>query len=211
MELSGRFIILPHVKPGGHKTVLRTGFHKRFKEMPYVGGYMDQCCPDDLEEGDRRILEGEIPAWASEKRGVICTSDARHADFRLIGKHATWIKMASPTAESLRQAIWRLILASDTGARVATPVISSVTVSGSRYLNDGTYLFNQQMNSVIGGRGAGKSTLLEYARFALGCSAIDDDTQSYRAATSRLREILEGTLDPQSGAITLDVFSMELR
>ncbi|KAF5416840.1 MAG: hypothetical protein C5S49_04280 [Candidatus Methanogaster sp.] len=205
MELQGKFIILPHVKPNGHKTVLRTGFHKRFKELPYVGGYMDHCYPQDLEAGDRRILDGEIPAWASEKRGVICTSDARHADFRLIGKHATWIKMASPTAESIRQAM----LAPDSRILYEEPnlpsvIINLVKVRGSRYLADGEYFFNQQMNSIIGGRGAGKSTLLEYIRFALGCSAIDD-TISSSSATARLREILEGTLDAQNGEITLEV------
>lgn len=205
-ELVGRFIILPHVKPRGHKTLLRDGFHKRFKEMPYVGGYMDQTRPDDLNEGDRRILDGEIPAWASEKRGVVSCSDARHADFRLIGDHATWIKMANPTAESLRQAM----LAPDSRIRHSEPtlpeaIISEVVVKGSKYLVDGTYAFNQQMNSIIGGRGAGKSTLLEYVRFALGCSAIDDDQTSQTTATLRLKEILEGTLDAESGEISLNV------
>lgn len=205
-ELRGRFIILPHVKPDGHKTVLRKGFHKRFKDLPYVGGYMDKTRPDDLDSGARRILDGEIPAWASEKRGVVSCSDARHADFRLIGDYATWIKMASPTAESLRQAM----LAPDSRIRHSEPilpeaVISEVSVKGSKYLADGTYVFNQQMNSIIGGRGAGKSTLLEYVRFALGCSAIDDDQTSQTTATQRLKEILEGTLDANSGEISLNV------
>lgn len=204
-ELRGRFIILPHVKPNGHKTVLRTGFHKRFKELPYVGGYMDQCYPHELEAGDRRILNGEIPAWSSEKRGVISTSDARHADFRLIGEHATWIKLASPTAESIRQAM----LAPDSRILYDEPnlpsvVINSMMVRGSRYLENGVYSFNQQMTSVIGGRGAGKSTLLECIRFALGCSAIDD-TKSPSSATTRLRKILEETLDFQNGEIVLEV------
>lgn len=205
-ELHGRFIVLPHVKPSGHKTVLRTGFHKRFKDMPYVGGYMDKCYPHELNAGDRKILDGEIPAWSSEKRGVISTSDARHADFRDIGKHASWIKLASPTAESIRQAM----LAPDSRIRHDDPklpsvIISSVTVTGSKYLGNGTYSFNQQMNSIIGGRGAGKSTLLEYVRFALGCSAIDNVAATASNATTRLSEILEGTLDPNLGTITLDV------
>lgn len=205
-ELADRFIILPHVKPNGHKTVLRDGFHKRFKDLPYVGGYMDQTRPDDLSAGDRRILDGQIPAWGSEKRGVVSCSDARHADFRLIGDHATWIKMSTPTAESLRQAM----LAPDSRVRHSEPtlpeaIISEVVVKGSKYLADGAYAFNQQMNSIIGGRGAGKSTLLEYLRFALGCSAIDDDQTSQTTATLRLKEILEGTLDAQNGEICLNV------
>ena len=205
-ELRGRFIILPHVKPDGHKTVLRKGFHKRFKDMPYVGGYMDKTRPDDLEPSARKILDGEIPAWASEKRGVVSCSDARHADFRLIGDHATWIKIASPSAESLRQAM----LAPDSRIRHSEPtlpeaLISEVSVKGSQYLADGTYAFNQQMNSIIGGRGTGKSTLLEYVRFALGCSAIDEDQPLQTTAAQRLKEILEGTLDANSGEISLKV------
>lgn len=204
-ELRDRFIIFPHVKPGGHKTVLRLGFHKRFKDLPYVGGYMDQCYPDQLNAGDRKILDGEIPAWASEKRGVFSCSDARHSDFRLIGKHATWIKLASPTAESLRQAM----LAPDSRLRYEEPklpsaVIASIVVQGSKYLKDGTYSFNQQMNSVIGGRGAGKSTLLEYVRFALGCSAIDGVSGQGRTS-ERLQELLVSTLDQTKGAISLNI------
>jgi type III restriction enzyme len=104
----------------------------------------------------------------------VSCSDARHADFRLIGDHATWIKLASPSAESLRQAM----LAPDSRIRHSEPtlpeaLITEISVKGSQYVADGTYAFNQQMNSIIGGRGAGKSTLLEYVRFALGCSATE--------------------------------------
>lgn len=206
-ELRDRFLILPHVKPGGHKTVLRTGFHKRFKEMPYIGGYMDCCYPHELQEGDRRILDGEIPAWSSEKRGVISTSDARHADFRLIGKHASWIKLALPTAESLRQAM----LAPDSRIRHENPklpdvVIERVTIEGANYLNNDQYILNRQMNSIIGGRGAGKSSFLEYIRFALGCSALDSkDAQVESPGTiTRMREMLKTTFD-SGGRITLDI------
>jgi len=207
-ELRDRFIILPHVKPDGHKTVLRKGFHKRFKEMPYVGGYMDKCYPHELKDGDRRILEGEIPDWSSEKRGVISTSDARHADFNLIGKHASWIKLASPTAESIRQAM----LAPDSRIRHEEPklpnvIITKLTIEGANYVQNGDYHLNQQMNSVIGGRGAGKSSLLEYIRFALGCSAIDtkETHEGQARATLRMKEMLQSTLDKENGKVTLDI------
>lgn len=207
-ELCDRFIILPHVKPNGHKTVLRTGFHKRFKDMPYVGGYMDQRYPHELNDGERRILDGEIPAWSSEKRGVISTSDARHADFRLIGKHASWIKLASPTAESIRQAM----LAPDSRIRHEEPkypsvVITKVVIQGADYIENGEYGFNQQMNSIIGGRGAGKSSLLEYIRFALGCSALDgkDAQDDDVKATKRMREMLQNTLSKEQGKVTAEI------
>jgi chromosome segregation protein len=207
-ELCDRFIILPHVKPSGHKTVLRKGFHKRFKDMPYVGGYMDRCYPDELDEPDRRILDGEIPAWSSDKRGVISTSDARHADFNLIGKHASWLKLASPTAESIRQAM----LAPDSRIRHEEPklpsvVITKVVVQGASYLENGEYSFNQQMNSIIGGRGAGKSSLLEYIRFALGCSALDgkDGHGGDSTSAKRMREMLEGTLSKEQGSVVAEI------
>ncbi len=207
-EIQNHFIILPHVKPGGHKTVLRTGFHKRFKDMPYVGGYMDKCYPHELDEGDRRILDGAIPAWSSEKRGVISSSDARHSDFRLIGKHASWVKLASPTAESIRQAM----LAPDSRIRHEEPklpsvVIEKVIIKGASYIENGEYTFNQQMNSIIGGRGAGKSSLLEYIRFALGCSALDgkDAKDDDAKATKRMREMLQSTLSKEQGEITAEV------
>ncbi len=203
-ELVDRFIVLPHVKPGGHKTVIRQGFHKRFREMPYVGGYMDCKYPHELNEVDRKKIEGELPDWGSEKRGVICTSDARHDDFRDLGKYASWIKLASPTAESLRQAM----LAPDSRIRHGEPrlpkaVITRVSIKGSRYLQDGDYLLNQQMNSVIGGRGAGKSSLLEYIRFALGCSALDEPISARGA--SRMKELLNSTIDKASGEVTVEV------
>lgn len=208
-ELRNRFILLPHVKPGGHKTVMRQGFHKRFKDMPYVGGYMDRCYPHELNQGDQNILNGAIPDWSSDKRGVISTSDSRFEDFRLIGKHASWIKLASPTAESIRQAM----LAPDSRIRHDEPrqpsvVISKMTIEGASYVENTEYLFNQQMNSVIGGRGAGKSSLLEYLRFGLGCSALDEKNETNLSAksTERMREMLENTLDIATGKITIEVF-----
>jgi len=207
-ELQNRFIILPHVKPGGHKTVLRVGFHKRFKDMPYVGGYMDKCYPHELPAGDLKILNGEIPDWSSEKRGVISTSDARHSDFRSIGLHASWVKLAAPKAESLRQAM----LAPDSRIRHEEPapttvVITKIKIKGADYIQDDEYHFNPQMNSIIGGRGAGKSSLLEYIRFGLGCSALDgpDAVADDAKATRRMREMLESTLKPKSGSVVVDV------
>lgn len=104
-ELRDRFIIMPNITPKGHKTVLRDGFHQRFKEMPYRGGYLDKMHPDEIPDGDRRALKGEIPEWSTKSISIVSTSDARTADFANIGKYATWLKMAVPTAESLRQAM----------------------------------------------------------------------------------------------------------
>ena len=199
-ELRDRFIIFPHVKPGGHKTVLREGFHKRFKDLPYVGGYMDQCYPDQLNKGDRRILDGEIPAWASEKRGVFFV--LRRSPCRL---SAHWkardmdkTGIPRPLSPSGKPCSLRILVFATKSRN--SPVLSLLR---SRWLAQNTsktdtYNFNQQMNSVIGGRGAGKSTLLEYVRFALGCSAIDGISGQGRTS-ERLQELLLSTLDQATG------------
>lgn len=202
-ELRGRFIILPNVTPRGHKTVLREGFHRRFSELPYVGGYLDRCYPHELKVGDRAILNGQIPAWTSERRGVISTSDARHADFRLIGHHATWIKLARPTAESIRQAM----LAADSRLRYAEPIppsvyIESVVISGAEFLSAEDVVLSPQFNALIGGRGAGKSTLLEYIRYGLGRSADDMPATEWDPTHERRRSILQA-LDAIAGRVDL--------
>lgn len=201
-ELKDKFIIFPNVTPSGYKTVLRKGFHKRFKEMPYLGGYLDRMYPDDLDSGDRKILDGAIPAWSTERRGVISTSDSRYSDYRLLGKHSTWIKLAHPTAESLRQAM----LAADSRIRYEEPAdpdvyIKSISINGADFLSLDEISFSPQYNAIIGGRGAGKSTLLEYLRFVLGRSAYDLESAEWDPTHERRRDLLEQALNAENGEI----------
>lgn len=204
-ELKGRFIILPNVTPKGHKTVLRVGFHKRFADMPYVGGYLDKVYPQNLDATDLKKLQGDIPAWGSQRRGIVATSDAREDDFRTLGEFSTWIKIAVPTAEALRQAL----LAADSRLSYAAPespsfYIESVEVSGAAFLAlDAPVRFSSQYNAIIGGRGAGKSTLLEYIRFGLGRSALDVAREAWDTTHERRRALLASTLDAQTGQVTL--------
>lgn len=205
-ELKNKFILFPNVTPGGHKTVMRKGFHKRFKDMPYVAGYLDRKYLPDLEPGDRRILEGEIPAWSTERRGVISTSDSRFSDYRLLGKHATWIKLAHPTAESIRQAM----LAADSRIRYEEPVdpdvyIHSISIKGADFLSLEKIHFSPQYNAIIGGRGAGKSTLLEYLRFVLGRSAYDIESSKWDPTHDRRRDLLDEALNASTGEIQATV------
>jgi type III restriction enzyme len=205
-ELRDRFIVLPNVTPEGYKTVLRKGFHKRFKEMPYVGGYLDRQVPDDLKDRERKILDGAIPAWGSTRRGVIATSDAREEDFRNVGSYPTWIKLAAPTAESLRQAM----LAADSRIRYTDPTapnvfIEGVKIVGATFLDIPHLALNPQYNAIIGGRGAGKSTLLEFIRFALGQSAMDTPSNDWDPTHSRRRDLLEQALSPTTGKVDIVV------
>ncbi|WP_288424228.1 TrlF family AAA-like ATPase [uncultured Spirosoma sp.] len=207
LELQGKFIILPNVTPKGHKTVLREGFHKRFKELPYVGGYLDAIYPDQLNDGDRRILEGQIPDWTSEKRGIITTSDARSADFSALGQFATWVKLAEPTAESLRQAM----LAADSRILYVDPetpslFVQSISVSGAEFLSlDEPVNVSHQFTSIIGGRGSGKSTLLEFIRYAIGQSAIDTGDSTWDPTHERRKNIIKYALSESTGTVELTI------
>jgi type III restriction enzyme len=59
-ELRDHFIIIPNVTPNGHKTVLRKGFHRRFRSF-LCRRVSDRKRPSDLAEADRRILNGRSP------------------------------------------------------------------------------------------------------------------------------------------------------
>jgi chromosome segregation protein len=204
-ELRGHFIILPNVTPNGHKTVLRKGFHRRFRELPFVGGYLDRKRPTDLAGADLRILRGEIPAWSSHPLGVLATSDARDESLADLGRWATWMKLAEPTAESIRQAL----LASNSRLAHDSPPLPAIFVDTVRVTSEVFDGFsecglNRQFNAIIGGRGAGKSALLELVRFALGRSARDGVGSSWDITEERRRAILDFSLGAQ-GIVELDV------
>ena len=40
-HIRGRYIIMPNVGDGGHKTLLRTSFQAHYSDMPCIGGYVD--------------------------------------------------------------------------------------------------------------------------------------------------------------------------
>ena len=156
VELLGRFIIMPNVTAEGHKHIIRDGFHKRFAEMPYVGVYLDKKYPEDLSAKAQRRLSGETVDWGGA-RGIISTSDSRTEDFSNLGSFPTWLKIAAPTAESLRQAM----LAADSrisykATNSPNLYIESVSIINAAYLTlDETMHFSPQFSSIIGGRGSG--------------------------------------------------------
>jgi chromosome segregation protein len=68
--LEGKFILLPNVKKGGHKSILRDGFHPHFVSMPCVGGYIEGCLYSELEPGNQAKVEGKVLQWGSRPLGV---------------------------------------------------------------------------------------------------------------------------------------------
>lgn len=165
--VKGRYIFLPHVKEGGHKTLMRDGFHEAYAKMPSVGGYVDGKF-EGGGVGYLKILNGEVDAWGFKSIAVIQTTDYR-ADKSLTELDtATWIKWREPTAEALRQAC----LAKESRISHVEPelpniFIEKIDVTNSSFLSKFDLDLNPQLNSIIGGRGTGKSTILEYLRWAL--------------------------------------------
>lgn len=121
--LKGKYIILPNVGSGGSTTLQRHGFLAHYKTMPCVGGYLDHAI-ERLGDGDRRILEGKVDAYAYKPLGIFPTSDNRQREFGRLGINSVWVKWAEPTAEALRQAC----LARKTRILHTTPQLPSLIV-----------------------------------------------------------------------------------
>jgi ABC-type lipoprotein export system ATPase subunit len=189
----GRYVVFPNVTDSGHRTLLRTGMHGKYVEMPCVGGYVDGPA-SSLGTGNRRIVDGRDPRWGNKRVALFQTSDARSRSFDRLGEHATWVKWATPTAEALRQAC----LAQESRISLdapATPAsfLTHFSVSNSKFMGAIELSLNPQYNAIIGGRGTGKSTCLEYIRWAL-CDqpshlAPEDDADATTPAARRSRLI----------------------
>lgn len=195
--LKDRFIILPNVSDGKKKhSLLRNKMSAKYKDAPIVGGYLDGS-RDAMGAGAINIIQGRDKSWGNKRIACFQTSDNRREDHADLGKHSSWVKWASPTAEALRQAC----LAQESRIADAEPslpsvVITSISVQNSAFLGPLELSFNPQYNALIGGRGTGKSTILEYLRWAL-CdqppAASDEDAPDYQARRLRL---IDGTLKP---------------
>jgi chromosome segregation protein len=200
--VKGRYIFLPHIKEGGHKTLMRKGFHEAYANMPCVGGYVDgKYCGGS--EGYQKILEGKVEAYGYKSLAVIQTTDYRADKTLKEFDTATWIKWREPTAEALRQAC----LAKESRISLNEPeipniYIEKIDVTNSAFLSKFDLDFNPQLNSIIGGRGSGKSTILEYLRWAL-CDQTEffgsDEIES--AIEKRRSSLIEKTLKEVGGEV----------
>lgn len=186
----GRNIVLPHGRQGGHKGILRKGFHSRFAELEVDGVYTERGY-GDLEDSDRRKIYGEDKHWGDRRHGIITTGDNRFEDCRRLAINPCWVRLGEPTAEAIRQAV----LADEARIAYDAPSTPSQRILELRIKSSLTganfeLTFNDGFNAIIGGRGSGKSAVLEYLRFALGRSTIDTDD----ASSERERELVTSTL-----------------
>lgn len=163
-ELRSRYIVMPNVSQGGQHTVVRNGWHGRFRKMKYVGGYMDAGQNiHSCNATQKKRLSGTDEKWGDRYVYPLPTSDSRDANYPQLGTNNTWIKLSLPTVESIRQAF----LAWQSRVRIEEPIFPTVTikalhVKGANPLADASLFFSPELNSIIGGRGSGKSTVLEY-------------------------------------------------
>lgn len=204
--LRGRYIVLPNVSQGNNHTVLVDGAHGDFRRMPYVGGYLDQGQTiDTLGPKNRKRLSGTDKTWSVRQIYPLPTSDSRSADYATLGQNKSWIKLAEPTAEAIRQAF----LGHQSRIRIELPQIPSLAVAGldiegSTIIQNTNLPLSPEFNSAIGGRGSGKSSLLEYLSFGLGRSCYDVPRDHY-SGTERLSELVNDTFVSKSGRVTLTI------
>ena len=204
--LKGRYIVLPNVSEGGSHTVLTHGHHADFRRMPYAGGYLDRDQTiHTLGTKNRSRISGTVLQWSGREIYPLPTSDSRSADYAHLGANNTWIKLATPTAEAIRQAF----LGHLSRIRIGEPtppslVVSSLKLRGTTIVNDCSLELSPEMNTAIGGRGSGKSTLLEYLSFGLGRSCYDVSRPQY-SGTERLHGLIDDTLITKGAEVTVCV------
>ena len=147
--------------------------------------------PEQLNGGDR--------SYGSKAVGVFQTSDSRRDDFRELACRVTWVKMAEPSAEGLRQAcLSRESRLFQSEPRLPTRYISRVEVTQSQYLRPLDLELNPQFNALIGGRGTGKSTFLEFVRWAMQDQPIDTGAEN---GVDRKRQHFLDTLAQVGGIV----------
>lgn len=209
--LKGRFIVLPNVTDGGHKTIFREGFEKHYKEMRCVGGYVDGAY-SRTSNGKRNILEGRQQNNGYPPIGVFQTSDNRRRDHSELGKYITWVKWSEPTAEALRQAC----LAKESRLFHDEPQlpglwIASMNVSNSKFLSRLDIDFSQQYNAVIGGRGTGKSTILEYLRWGLCDQPVESPDSDLGPVQVKRKKLIDDTLQRFDGEVIVTFYLNGIR
>lgn len=126
----------------------------------------------------QRLITADVACyaeWRRERRiAAVMSSDAyslTEGSKGYIGKRHTWVKMSTPSLESVIQAFLdceRISLSSNCPDEdVRHDKIVSLTIENVAFLDDQTIHLSPHLNCIIGGRGAGKSSILEYIRLAV--------------------------------------------
>jgi chromosome segregation protein len=160
-HLSQRVVVLPNGgDEGSHKTIIRTGFAPRFRDLAFDGVYADKGF-EDLKDITVRRIYGQIQQWGTRRRGIIPTGDNRSKTFEKLGSRPCFIKIGEPTAEGIRQ----VLLADEarisyTEPAIPTQRILELHVTSTLCGSDFRLSMNDGYTALIGGRGSGKSAIL---------------------------------------------------
>ena len=142
-------------------------------------------------ESFRDIIANKDPAHARARSMAVINANDVSAPTALSDPScSTFIKMASPSIEGLRQAFldWelRIRLNSEPNPNAHTELVAASWEGG---LLDGQRLrFNECLNVLVGGRGAGKSTLIESLRYAFELPPKGDEAR--RTHDSMVKSVL---------------------
>lgn len=119
----------------------------------------------------------------------------RHSDahaFREIGANATYIKLAEPTIEGLRQVIHEpdLRVSFNPPPEIKYPRLLGIELNGG-YFHDELLSFSAHLNALVGSNHAGKSAVVDALRFVFGDRCFDDVAEQQRLL-GRIDGILGG-------------------
>ncbi len=124
-------------------------------------------------------------------------------DYEDIGSRYTWLKMETPSTEGLRLAFLdpesRLRRMADGPPRGGHPVIRSLRIEHTDFIDDVTVEFTPWLNALIGGRGSGKSTVIECLRHGLDRAHAADLGGDGSAACKASRGLLKSKEDRDHG------------
>ncbi|MFH0997397.1 MAG: AAA family ATPase [Pseudomonadota bacterium] len=127
-----------------------------------------------------------------------------------IGKRFSWIKMSTPSIESLRQAFLdpeSRICLEPRPPQVTHTHIQSIEINNTKFLKDQTVVLSPYLNCLIGGRGSGKSMLFESMRLGLRGETAFKDVSEHVAVLQINR--LRGTFQNDT-RVLLHVFHDDL-
>jgi len=203
-ELQGRYIILPHVGINGYKTLAKRPLRPIYKDMPCVGGYIETDWIN-LRRRNIFLFDGRLRGWGEKPLGIFQTSDFRGEAQAYRCTRSSWVKMAEPTCESLRQAcLAKESRISQEAPTIPTKYIYRIEVSDSTFMGHVDFELNPQFNAFIGGRGTGKSTLLEYLRWAMQDQPVGTASDIELAdGVAHKRRLIQDTLVRIGGVVTV--------
>jgi len=203
-HLSIRTVVLPNCgDEGSHKTIIRTGFAPRFRDLAFDGAYTDKGF-ENLKEITIKRIHGQILEWGTRRRGIIPTGDNRTNTYEQLGSRPCFIKIGEPTAEGLRQ----VLLADEARLSYAAPDtpnqrVLELHVTSTLCGDDFRLALNDGYTALIGGRGSGKSAVLEYLRFGIGRST-SDTTSNDDQSNQREKNLIADTLGNGSVRVVLE-------